>query len=90
MNKYPQTSTVIEGHTDSVGSARYNAGLSQRRADSVKNYLVENFSISPDRLATKGYGEEKPVASNDTAEGRAQNRRIEATFNAQTEYYEKK
>jgi OOP family OmpA-OmpF porin len=90
MEKYPQTSTVIEGHTDSVGAARYNVGLSQRRADSVKNYLIENFNISPDRLATKGYGEEKPVASNDTAEGRAQNRRIEATFNAQTEYYEKK
>jgi OOP family OmpA-OmpF porin len=90
MNKYPQTSTVIEGHTDSVGSAKYNVGLSQRRADSVRNYLVENFGISADRLETKGYGEEKPVASNDTAEGRAQNRRIEATFNAQTEYYEKK
>jgi outer membrane protein OmpA-like peptidoglycan-associated protein/opacity protein-like surface antigen len=90
MNKYPQTTTVIEGHTDSVGKAKYNQTLSQKRADSVRDYLIKNFNISPDRLSTKGYGEEKPIASNDTEEGRGQNRRIQATFNAQSEYYEKK
>ena len=90
MNKYPQTTTVIEGHTDSVGKDKYNQVLSQKRADSVRDYLIKNFNISPDRLSTKGYGEEKPIASNDTDEGRSQNRRIQATFNAQSEYYEKK
>ena len=90
MNKYPQTTTVIEGHTDSVGKNKYNQTLSQKRADSVRDYLIKNFNISPDRLSTKGYGEENPIASNDTEEGRSQNRRIQATFNAQSEYYEKK
>lgn len=66
----------LEGHTDSVGSAAYNKDLSQRRADSVKSYLV-NKGFSGDNIKTIGYGEEQPVASNDTAEGRAQNRRVE-------------
>lgn len=66
----------LEGHTDSVGPAAYNKGLSQRRADSVKSYLV-NKGFSADNITTIGYGEEQPVASNDTAEGRAQNRRVE-------------
>jgi len=66
----------LEGHTDSVGPAAYNKELSQRRADSVKSYLV-NQGFSADNITTIGYGEEQPVASNDTAEGRAQNRRVE-------------
>jgi OOP family OmpA-OmpF porin len=66
----------LEGHTDSVGPAAYNKELSQRRADSVKSYLV-NKGFSADNITTIGYGEEQPVASNDTAEGRAQNRRVE-------------
>jgi OmpA-OmpF porin, OOP family len=90
MNKYPQTTTVIEGHTDSVGKPKYNQTLSQKRADSVRDYLIKNFNISPDRISTKGYGEDKPIASNDTEEGRSQNRRIQATFKAESEYYEKK
>ncbi len=90
MVKYPETKAVIEGHTDSTGAAAYNQKLSQRRAESVRDYLIKNFNISPDRLTAKGYGEEKPVASNDTKEGRSQNRRIEAVFNAEKEYYEKK
>ena len=90
MNTYPQTTTVIEGHTDSVGKPKYNQTLSQRRADSVRAYLIKNFNINPDRISTKGYGEDKPIASNDTEEGRSQNRRIQATFNAESEYYEKK
>ena len=90
MAKYPQTKAVIEGHTDSTGAASYNQRLSQRRADSVRDYLIQNFNISQNRLTAKGYGEEKPVASNDTKEGRSQNRRIEAVFIAEEEYYEKR
>lgn len=66
----------IEGHTDSVGSEEYNLGLSRRRAASVSNYL-EQSGIDSSRLQTSGFGESQPVASNETAEGRAQNRRVE-------------
>lgn len=67
---------VVEGHTDSVGSDAYNQRLSERRAASVRDYLVEK-GISPSRIRTQGYGETRPVASNATEEGRAQNRRVE-------------
>lgn len=67
----------IEGYTDSVGSDHYNQGLSERRAASVKRYLVQRFNIDPQRLVVKGYGESRPRASNDTDEGRRQNRRVE-------------
>ncbi|MBN2318185.1 MAG: OmpA family protein [Acidobacteria bacterium] len=90
MAKYPGTKAEIDGHTDSTGSATYNQKLSQRRAESVRDYLIQNFNISQNRLTAKGYGEEKPVASNDTIEGRSQNRRIEAVFSAEEEYYEKR
>lgn len=67
---------VVEGHTDSVGSDAYNMKLSHRRADAVKKYL-ESHGVAGSRIKTQGYGESRPVASNDTAEGRAQNRRVE-------------
>lgn len=67
----------IEGHTDSKGSDSYNQQLSQRRADSVKAYLVKNGGIDPSRIVSVGRGEDEPVASNDTEEGRGLNRRIE-------------
>lgn len=67
---------VAEGHTDSVGSAEYNLKLSERRADAVRRYLI-NGGIAPERIRTEGLGESQPVASNDTEEGRAQNRRVE-------------
>jgi outer membrane protein OmpA-like peptidoglycan-associated protein len=67
----------IEGHTDSIGPDAYNRMLSQRRAESAKRYLVEKFSIDPDRLVARGFGETRPIASNETPEGRAQNRRLE-------------
>jgi outer membrane protein OmpA-like peptidoglycan-associated protein len=76
MKKYPNVKVDIQGHTDNVGDASYNLDLSLRRAESVKTYLVSK-GISAARITTRGYGESKPVASNDTAEGRAQNRRIE-------------
>lgn len=66
----------ISGHTDSRGSAEYNKRLSQSRAESVADYLNQ-LGISSDRMMATGYGEERPVASNDTAEGRATNRRVE-------------
>ncbi len=67
---------IVEGHTDSVGSEAYNKKLSLRRADSVRRYLVKH-GIPADRVTTEGFGESRPVASNDTADGRAQNRRVE-------------
>jgi len=73
---YPEVRVEIRGYTDSVGSWEYNLKLSQKRAEAVKQYLV-NSGIDPNRLVAKGYGEADPIASNKTAEGRAQNRRIE-------------
>ena len=67
---------IAVGHTDSIGTEQYNQGLSERRAASVKNYLVSK-GIPADRIYTEGKGELNPVASNATREGRAQNRRVE-------------
>jgi outer membrane protein OmpA-like peptidoglycan-associated protein len=66
----------IGGHTDSTGSAAYNDELSLKRAESVRNYLVDN-GIAPERLHVKGYGDGRPVATNETVEGRSLNRRTE-------------
>lgn len=66
---------LVEGHTDSIGSRAYNQGLSERRAQSVKVFL-ERQGVSPRMIKTEGFGELQPVASNATAEGRAQNRRV--------------
>ena len=76
LNRYEDRDVVIEGHTDDVGSADANHGLSQRRADAVKTYLVSH-GISADRLTSSGKGEGSPVADNGTAFGRQQNRRVE-------------
>jgi OOP family OmpA-OmpF porin len=78
MKKYPTTTAVIEGHTDNVGSHDHNKELSQRRAESVVDYLVQNFGIDRSRLTAKGYGFTRPVADNSTDQGRQKNRRIEA------------
>jgi OOP family OmpA-OmpF porin len=67
---------AIEGHTDWIGSEAYNQGLSERRAESVRRYLVEH-GVDESRLSTAGYGESRPIASNETREGRALNRRVE-------------
>jgi hypothetical protein len=76
MRNYPGLKIEIQGHTDNQGSADYNQDLSQRRAQTVKTYLVAN-GTDDSRLAAKGYGFSQPVASNDTKEGRAKNRRVE-------------
>ena len=67
---------VAEGHTDSTGPDTYNQGLSERRAKSVRDYLVAG-GIDASRIETAGYGESQPVADNSTRDGRAQNRRVE-------------
>jgi outer membrane protein OmpA-like peptidoglycan-associated protein len=76
LDKYPDRNVAIQGYTDSVGSEDYNQRLSERRADSVKSYLVER-GISSIRLAASGKGRSDPVADNDSAAGRQQNRRVE-------------
>ncbi|MDH3393876.1 MAG: OmpA family protein, partial [Desulfobulbaceae bacterium] len=86
MEANPQATAVLEGHTDSVGSARYNMGLSIRRAKSVKRYLIDNFQIADERLAVEGYGLTRPIASNATADGRQKNRRAVAVVNNGPEY----
>jgi outer membrane protein OmpA-like peptidoglycan-associated protein len=68
---------IVAGHTDSKGSFEYNKNLSEDRAKSVVAYLTTRRGVSPDRLIVKGYGKDKPIASNDTEEGRTQNRRVE-------------
>jgi len=76
IKSHPGTTAVVEGHTDASGSSSYNLKLSQRRADSVMDYLVDEFGVEPGRLSAKGYGETKPIASNDTKEGKQANRRV--------------
>jgi OmpA-OmpF porin, OOP family len=78
MKKYTDLKILVEGHTDNIGGENYNEQLSQRRADAVKNYLVEKFGIEASRLTTKAYGLTRPIASNATEEGRQKNRRVEA------------
>ena len=80
MIKYPQTSILVEGHTDSTGSETYNQQLSDRRANSVKNLLVQR-GVQQFRINTLGYGESRPVATNVTAAGRQMNRRVEIRIN---------
>jgi OOP family OmpA-OmpF porin len=76
LKKNREMKGVIEGHTDSMGSEEYNQGLSERRAQAVEKY-IEEHGIDADRYTIKGYGESNPIASNDTEEGRQENRRVE-------------
>lgn len=76
LNQYPERQVLIEGHTDNVGSAELNRNLSRQRAESVRRYL-ESRGVDGRRLSVTGYGFERPVASNDSATGRQQNRRVE-------------
>jgi OOP family OmpA-OmpF porin len=73
----PNLRLLIEGHTDSVGNAASNLDLSKRRAEAVRAVLVSQFSVDASRLTTAGLGASKPIDSNDTPQGRAQNRRVE-------------
>jgi len=79
MREYPNSTARVEGHASKTGpSARYNQRLSEARAVAVKSMLTNEFGIAPNRLSTVGYGYDNPIASNDTEEGRAMNRRVYA------------
>lgn len=80
LNAYPDRTASVEGYTDSVGSEDYNQGLSQRRAESVKSYLVGQ-GVGTMRLTALGKGESGPVSDNESALGRQQNRRVEVVIN---------
>ncbi len=76
MNQYPDSDILVKGHTDSKGSEKYNQELSERRAKTVKNYLIDR-SVSGRRITAIGFGETMRVAPNNTPEGRQKNRRVE-------------
>jgi OOP family OmpA-OmpF porin len=76
MEQYPDTMVELEGHTDSVGTDAYNQGLSQRRANAVRQVMIDRFGVPASRVSAEGFGESQPVASNESAAGRAQNRRV--------------
>lgn len=85
LNKYPDTTAMIEGHSDNVGMPEQNIKLSQQRAKSVVDYLVNNFQIAPSRLSAVGYGDTRPIADNGTEEGKRRNRRINAVIACATD-----
>ena len=76
LKENPDKKADLEGHTDSIGTDKYNQGLSERRAASVKDYLAKR-GVDSSRLVTRGFGKAKPIADNKTADGRAKNRRVE-------------
>ena len=82
MKAYPKTTAVIEGHTDNVYTAEYNQKLSEARAKSVRQYLIDKFEMDASRITAIGYGLTKPIASNNTEEGRQKNRRVQAVMKA--------
>lgn len=86
MKKYPDTTAVIEGHTDNVGTNEENMKLSQNRAKSVMSYLVNEHKIDASRLTAVGYGETRPIADNNTQEGKRMNRRIGAVIACATDF----
>lgn len=79
LQENPDRKVIVEGYTDSVGSASYNQGLSERRAESVRRALLR-AGVDPARVVAQGYGKEYPVADNSSNSGRAQNRRVEVTI----------
>jgi outer membrane protein OmpA-like peptidoglycan-associated protein len=85
LRSYPDTEVLIVGHTDSTGSETYNMGLSQRRSNAARNFLVSQ-GVPSHRIRTEGRGELEPVASNATAAGQAQNRRVEVAIFASEEH----
>ena len=83
IRAFGEPDVIIEGYTDSTGADKANEKLSQRRADAVREYLVANGTVSGDRIIAVGYGSKRPLASNETAEGRAINRRIDVIITPQ-------
>ena len=78
MTQYPETTVVIEGHTDDRGAAKYNLKMSKARADAVSKVLITDLGIDAARVSTQGFGKTKPIATNATKEGRERNRRVVA------------
>ena len=78
MKKYSEANVLLEGHTDNEGTELYNMGLSRRRAESVKRYLVEKFNVDASRISTLGYGQSNPISTNGTPAGQQKNRRVVA------------
>ena len=74
-------SITINGHSDRVGTERYNYQLSEKRANSVKRFIIGQFGVDADIITVRAFGEKKPIASNDTTAGRQKNRRVEIIFN---------
>jgi outer membrane protein OmpA-like peptidoglycan-associated protein len=87
LNRYERTDVLILGHTDSTGPESYNQGLSERRASSAANYL-QQLGVAGERVSTRGMGENDPVATNETDEGRQLNRRVEVVIYADEEWRE--
>lgn len=85
MREYPQTEVVVEGHTDDRGSAAYNQQLSERRAKAVADKLITEFGVPASKVSSVGKGEMSPIASNDTVEGRFENRRVVGVISATVE-----
>lgn len=85
MNEFEETDILVVGHTDSKGSDDYNQGLSEQRAQSAADFLIQE-GLSANRIQTEGRGETEPVATNETAEGRSLNRRVEVAIFASEEY----
>jgi outer membrane protein OmpA-like peptidoglycan-associated protein len=77
LKENPNIKVEIGGHTDNLGQEKANQMISEKRALSVKKYLMDKFNIAGDRLIVKGYGSTRPIADNKTQEGRSKNRRVE-------------
>ena len=80
VREFPNAMITVEGHTDNVGNEAANQALSRRRAIAVRDYLLSNVAMSANRIAAVGYGQNRPIAPNDSAAGRARNRRIDVTI----------
>lgn len=85
INTFPNSKITVEGHTDSYGGDQMNLKLSQERAEAVRQYLMANMGLSEMKISAVGFGESKPIANNETAEGRAKNRRIDLVIHPQLE-----
>ena len=78
LKNNPKTYVVLTGFTDGTGSSDYNLGLARRRAESIEAYLIAKYNISVGQIVTQWYGQDNPVAENDSIDGRSQNRRVES------------
>ena len=90
LREYDGVMLQLEGHTDNVGTPLYNLDLSQRRADAVRDMLIEDFGISPGRVTAQGFGEQLPVADNETEAGREANRRVVAVVSETLQRYQER